>query len=157
MNSSCLFCTKKGAGILSKEHVIPRWLLNHLDLPQRDKLFQGVCSSNTNELITSPRIHSTFNFVQGHVCQDCNNGWMSRLEAVAKPLLIPLIDGHGKIEDLSTTESAIIAKWTAKTAYMHSLTSPLKQPVISDHLRALKGDDGAPSSEVAVFWNAIGF
>jgi hypothetical protein len=76
---------------------------------------------------------------------------MSRLEAVAKPLLIPLIDGQRKIEDLSTTESAIIAKWTAKTAYMHSLTSPLKQPVISDHMRALNGDDGVPFPEVAVF------
>jgi hypothetical protein len=151
MNNSCLFCARDGAGILSNEHVIPRWLLDHLDLPESDQLFQGVSSSKTNELITSPRIHSSFNFVQGHVCRECNNGWMSRLEALARPILVPLIDGESKIENLSPTESAIIAKWTTKTAYMHSLTSPLKQPVISDHVRGLKGDDGVPSSEVAVF------
>jgi hypothetical protein len=151
MNNSCLFCDRSGAGILSNEHVIPRWLLDHLDLPEDDKLFQGVSSSKTNELITSPRIHSSFNFVQGHVCQECNNGWMSRLEVLAKPLLVPLIDGQRKIEELSASESAIIAKWTTKTAYMHSLTSALKQPVVSDHVRALNGDDGVPLSEVAVF------
>ena len=76
---------------------------------------------------------------------------MSRLEALAKPLLVPLMDGQSKIEELSASESAIIAKWTTKTAYMHSLTSPLKQPVVSDHVRALNGDDGVPLSEVAVF------
>ena len=151
MNTSCLFCARSGSGILSNEHVIPRWLLDHLDLPEGDQLFQGVSSSKTNELITSPRIHSSFNFVQGHVCQECNNGWMSRLEGLAKPLLVPLIDGQSNIEELSASESAVIAKWTTKTAYMHSLTSPLKQPVVSDHVRALNGDDGVPFSEVAVF------
>ena len=65
--------------------------------------------------------------------------------------MVPLIDCQSKIEDLSPTELAIIAKWTTKTAYMHSLTSPLKQPVISDHVRALNGDDGVPFPEVAVF------
>jgi hypothetical protein len=151
MSNSCVFCESGGAGILSNEHVIPRWLLEHLDIPKEDLLFQGVASSQTDDLIQSPRIHSTFNFVQGHVCRRCNNGWMSRLEAVAKPLLVPLIDGQTRIEDLVATQSTIIGKWAAKTAYMHSFTSPLKQPVSADHIKALNGDVGQLFSSVGVF------
>jgi hypothetical protein len=142
VTNSCVFCAGDGPDVLSNEHVVPKWLLEHLDIPKEDLLFQGVASSQTDELIQSPRIHSTFNFVQGHVCRTCNNGWMSRLEAVAKPFLVPLIDGQRGIEDLVATQPTIIGKWAAKTAYMHSFTSPLKQPVSADHIKALNADGG---------------
>ena len=151
MANSCLFCGANGAGVLSDEHVIPKWLLEHLELPADDQLFQGVASSATEELLQPPRVHSTFNFVQGHVCEECNNGWMCRLEAAAKPILIPLIDGHRTIESLTVAEANIVGKWAAKTAYMHSWTSPLKKPVQLDHLQALRGDSGNPVPGIGVF------
>src|SRR5260370_24266136 len=107
MANSCLFCGANGEGVLTKEHVIPQWLLKHLDLPADDQLFQGVASSVTETLVESPRIHSTFNFVQGHVCEECNTGWMSRLEGVAKPVLVPLIEKERTIESLSPAEADI--------------------------------------------------
>jgi len=151
MGNSCLFCGANGAGVLSNEHVIPQWLLEHLDLPADDLLFQGVASSATEMLVQPPRIHSSFNFVQGHVCGDCNTGWMSQLEGVAKPVLVPLIENERTIESLSPAEADLVGKWVVKTAYMHSWTSPLKLPVQLEHLKALCGDGGKPSPGVGVF------
>lgn len=151
MANFCLFCGANGEGVLTKEHVIPQWLLKHLDLPADDLLFQGVADSATETLLESPRIHSTFNFVQGHVCEECNTGWMGRLEGVAKPILVPLIEKERTIESLSPEDAEIVGKWAVKTAYMHSWTSPLKRPVHLDHLKALLGDDGKPFPGVGVF------
>ena len=157
MANSCLFCGAQGAGVLSNEHVIPQWLLKHLDLPPDDMLFQGVASSATETLVEPARIHSSFNFVQGHVCEECNTGWMSRLEVAAKPILVPLIEKESSIDSLSPEEADIVGKWVIKTAYMHSWTSPLKQPVQPEHLQALCGDGGKPIPGVGVFGMQSGF
>lgn len=47
-------------------------------------------------------------------CQNCNNGWMSRLEERVKPVLLPMIDG-GSIT-VRTDQQVSIARWTVKTA-----------------------------------------
>ena len=151
MASSCLFCGASRAGVLSNEHVIPKWLLEHLGLPADDMLIQGVASSATETLVQPPRIHSSFNFVQGHVCGECNTGWMSLLEVAAKPILVPLIENERPIDSLTPEEGDIVGKWVIKTAYMHSWTSPLKKPVQPEHLQALRGDGGKPIPGVAVF------
>jgi hypothetical protein len=151
MANPCLFCGASGASTLSNEHVIPQWLLEHLELPADDQMFQGVASSATDTLVDSPRIHSSFNFVQGHVCKECNNGWMSRLEAAAKPILTSLIEQERTLDSLKPEEANIVGKWVIKTAYMISWASPLKRTVQLEHLQALCGDDGQPSSGVSVF------
>lgn len=150
MAKACLFCGADGAGALSNEHVIPQWLLKHLKLPEDDKLFQGVASSVNDKLTQAPRIHSSFNFVQGHVCEGCNNGWMSRLEVAAKPILVPLIDRERTIGSLADEEAEIVGKWTCKTAYMHSWAALLKKPVQQDHLQALCGDESRVVQGVSV-------
>src|SRR2546426_12694728 len=110
MGSECLFCGTGGASILSKEDVVPVWLLKYLELPPDDQLFQGVAESATGELIRR-RIHSSFTFFEGRVCKTaCNNGWMSRLESGTKPILIPLMENKRPVADLSPTEKAIVGK-----------------------------------------------
>ena len=74
MPSACLFCGTSGPGALTKEHVVPRWLIEYLQLPPDDLMFQGVADSLTGE-IKKQRIHSSHNFVEGRICGDCNNGW----------------------------------------------------------------------------------
>ncbi len=157
MSNGCVFCGASGGATLSKEHVTPKWLLEHLELPEDDLLFQGVASSATDDLTRSPRIHSTFNFVQGHVCRTCNNGWMSRLESTAKGIVTPLIDQDRSLASLSTQELEILVKWGVKTAYLTSLTSLLNQPPPSEHIEALTGDGGRPASGVGVFAMQSGF
>ena len=148
---ACLFCGADAPGTLTNEHVNPKWLLKDLDLPPDDQLFQGVASSDTGQLVKAPRIHSSFSFVQGRVCDDCNNGWMSRLETAAAPILIPLIDASRKLESLSASDASVVCKWATKTAYLHTWAGPLRQPVNIAHLRALNGDAGAPANRVGVF------
>ncbi|MCD1643084.1 hypothetical protein [Aurantimonas coralicida] len=48
------------------------------------------------------------------VCEQCNNGWMSRLEVRARPILTPLILGEECV--ISTGDQVVIASWIAKTA-----------------------------------------
>lgn len=151
MSKACLFCGATGAGTLTNEHVNPAWLLEYLKLPDDDMLFQGVASSETGTLTQPPRVHSSFNFLQGHVCGDCNTGWMSRLESASKPLIISMIDETRTIESLSPAEAAVVGKWAVKTAYMHSCTAPIKRPVQPEHLHALLGDEGVPVPGVHVF------
>jgi hypothetical protein len=150
MPSACLFCGTSGPGALTKEHVVPRWLIEYLQLPPDDLMFQGVADSETGE-IKKQRIHSSHNFVEGRICGDCNNGWMSRLESGAKPILIPLMDDQQSVNTLSANERAVLAKWTAKTAYLHSWVGPLQDAVQHDHLNALYGDTGMPIADVGIF------
>jgi hypothetical protein len=75
---------------------------------------------------------------------------MSRLEAAAKPILVPLFDGERTIGSLVDGEAEIVGKWTSKTAYMHSWAALLRKPVQQDHLQALSGDDGKTIEGVSV-------
>jgi hypothetical protein len=149
MSRECLFCG--AVGTFTDEHVIPQWLLEYLALPEDDMLFQGVASTETGTLVEPPRIHSTFNFVEGRVCGDCNSGWMSSLEGTAKPILITLMEQSRHLQSLSASERTVVGKWAAKTAYLHTWAGPSKNPVQLAHLRALYGDAGAPANGVGVF------
>lgn len=151
MDGECLFCGVVGAGQLTNEHVNPQWLLQYLGLPKNDQMFQGVASSATGELTQPPRIHSTHSFVQGHVCASCNSGWLSRLESAAKPLVIRLIDQPESLQRLASDEAALLAKWAAKTAYLHSWAGALRHSVELSHVRHLAGDAGTLAPGVAIF------
>jgi hypothetical protein len=151
MSRECLFCGVQGPGVLSKEHVTPKWLLKVLGLPKNDQLFQGVALAKTGHLLEPRRVQSTFGFVEGRVCRDCNGGWMHRLENLAKPLLVPLISKQRDPASLSRSECSVIGKWAAKTAYLHTWAGPLKEPVELPHLRNLRGDLGAPTDGVGVY------
>ncbi|MFL5913051.1 MAG: hypothetical protein ACJ768_21095 [Gaiellaceae bacterium] len=72
--------------------------------------------STTDEF--THRSHAAAGFVEGRVCASCNNGWMATMEASIKPLLIRLIDGEQDVKDVDTTDLALLARWTAKTALM---------------------------------------
>jgi hypothetical protein len=110
---ACLFC---GAVEPRRafQRVVPQWLLEHLELPGDDQTFHAVADSRTGEVVAQ-RTHSSFTFVDGRVCEKCNNGWMSRLEADAKPILVSLMDGLRVRSELATGERGILGKWTAKT------------------------------------------
>ncbi|MBX7183891.1 MAG: hypothetical protein K1Y01_02000 [Vicinamibacteria bacterium] len=76
---------------------------------------------------------------------------MRRLEEAAKPILIPLMTGQRLLGSLSQPEANVIAKWAAKTAYLHTWAGPFAPPVPRDHLAELNGDGGGLASGVGVF------
>ncbi len=137
---SCLFCDGSVAGVeRAREHVVPDWLRLHLDATN-EIVYQATAATNDRS-IQQEREHALSAFVEGQVCRLCNNGWMSVLENEAKPILIPLMAGESPL-GLNDSDRQVLARWTAKTAYMCASASLFdRTSVPSEHLSALSGND----------------
>lgn len=59
------------------------------------------------------------------VCETCNNGWMSRLETAAQPLLVSMIQGAESVI-LDAENQRTVTAWATKTAmvFEHTLSLP---------------------------------
>jgi hypothetical protein len=141
----CTFCktliSKKNR---SKEHIIPQWLLNFLDLTEHQV---QPTHFNPNGDSLSTRKHKLSDFVQGKICSTCNNGWMSRLEESSIPVLIPLMKGEKLVDELDSMEKAILSRWTAKTAYVLNTASNFHKSIPQDHFEYVrKFEDKLPNN-----------
>ena len=88
MGHPCLFCERQVK--LSDEHILLQWLLKSLGVHESQL---GMTHHSTVGLPVSRRGPLPFaNFINGRVCADCNNGWMSQLEADMKPQLEALMN-----------------------------------------------------------------
>lgn len=111
---TCIYCGKYRK--FSGEHIFPNWLsaqyprrslktLHHLNRPENYKVGE------------KSKIHGVTEFRQGdpyiekvwNVCAPCNNGWMSKLQNEAKPLI--KIFAEGGWTNLSETECKLLARW----------------------------------------------
>ncbi|WBL18779.1 hypothetical protein [Citricoccus sp. NR2] len=117
----CWFCDRT-AGTRSKEHIFPQWLLRHHDAmdervhPTRISLpLGGAVVSERGE--RPLRAH-----VNGEVCADCNNGWMSALEAAAMPILTQ----EPRQGAIPSDDVGVITRWFAKTAVNLNVTQPFR-------------------------------
>jgi hypothetical protein len=147
---SCLFCTN-ALTERAHDHVIPKWLIEYLGV--RDEvLFQAIAQTEDGALLKQ-RTHATQSFVEGRVCKQCNNGWLSDLENQARPFLTDLMSGQRTLHALSGEERLLLARWTAKTAFVLSNAAPLEAVVPEDHPRTLKEISGSLPVGVGVFAN----
>ena len=119
MPFACAFCgsTKRPRG---REHVFADWL-NSIGLEA------GQVEVHTGWLNRVARRWTTEGFTATvrAVCDDCNHGWLSQLEAAAKPVLTPLILGQPM--ELSVDDQRLIATWSCKTALVAMLSSSDEQ------------------------------
>lgn len=145
----CIFCENPLTGVRAKEHMIPKWLMEHLGIGE-EQLYVAVAQS-ADDVVTSSRKHTAERFVEGRVCEDCNNRWMSALETEAMPILKPLIDGTVSLLSISNAERTIVARWATKTAYVISHAAPLGKTPDSSQLRYIKENAGAVPPQVEVF------
>jgi hypothetical protein len=65
------------------------------------------------------------------VCRECNNEWMSGIEQLAKPLLVPAIRGETVSWDID--EQTAIAVWCFKTALMIDRSNAAAEKVPAEH------------------------
>ncbi len=121
----CIFC---GGGNLSKQHVIPDWI-------------KGIIPRNATESTKHQNFKPRFQYVDdmlvvkpelevhnGHigtrkirnVCTRCNNGWMSKLEGEAKPLLTSLMLGQNV--ELDDNAQKTLSRWIVMTSIMVEFT-----------------------------------
>lgn len=151
MAGECVFCRVDLKGIASQEHIFPKWLLKHLGIPKTDQIFQGSgdeASLDTDEV--GGRTHGTWRFVEGRVCQKCNNGWLSDLERDTRPGLEGLVKNAGRLVALTPPQRMLLARWAAKSAFLIANVSPFRRPVPPGHLWAMNNGGNVPAG-VAVF------
>jgi hypothetical protein len=110
----CKGCGNEIRNGMSREHVLPQWLHKHVQVAGQNLDHRVADMAGIRPL----RRHGLKSFVVKVVCASCNNTWMSALETEAKPVLLPLIEGKRRVEDLSDEEASTLARWTFKTAFM---------------------------------------
>lgn len=109
----CAFCGKLGNR--AREHVIPRWFSHQINQERRDRFVveqdQPQREWKTKEV----------NIFASTICENCNSGWMSRIENEAKLPMSRMISGDKTLpcrDDLRN-----LSKWFTKTAFVADLNA----------------------------------
>src|ERR1700733_1463765 len=100
--SSCAFCSRSNIK-MSREHVFPQWLSKTGSYAGAYEMQRGM------KTITTPLI----DVITRKVCENCNIGWLSRIEVGAKAVLEPLLDATATV--ITEGDRWIIARWFTKT------------------------------------------
>lgn len=128
----CIFCPD-GTSFKGKEHVFPQWVLEELNFRNQIRPFSETQNQVNDEQVkfeTFVRRRNNYaSFVSPFICDVCNNGWMSNLEGKVKPVLLPLINGTGSLNNLSEDEKTLISRWAIKTTCVMDSVNPSKNPI----------------------------
>ena len=146
---TCLFCGSDLSGNRAREHVIPRWLLQELEI--ESEIIRPAVAKTEDMEIVGHRRHSMGAMQEGNVCALCNNGWMCQLEAHVKPLLLALIDRSLSPERMTDEQRYLVSRWATKTAYMLNSSSNLEEKIRPEHLRSLQSESSRLPDGVFVF------
>ncbi len=134
---TCIFCGRawqRGVVTRSDEHVWGALRNDGRELPssRMSHVFGFATSPNGQSFVELPTVTTTnkasaVHIITREVCQDCNNGWMSRLEQTAKPLILGLVDAarDGTPLELNPGQRRALAMWAEKTAITNELVSQM--------------------------------
>lgn len=143
----CAFC---GGRPLTREHVWPDWVRRLVaDAPAmryRQRMEFESTAREKRDFMLRP-----FALTVKAVCAACNNGWMSRLEQAAQPLLMPGLHGRGK--RLSPGAQQTLATWAFKSALVYALTRRSLRGVPDAHYEHLLMH-GSPPQQCVVWMGA---
>lgn len=127
----CLWCKNTN---LTREHLLPGWMRRIVDPQVHERTVTSWQPGFTERSILVKQ-GTPFTIRPRIVCQDCNGGWMSRLEERCKPFLEPMI--RGSRHELDRHDCRTIASWAAKTAYVaESLHQPFSPREAREDFRA---------------------
>jgi len=142
---NCIFCGP-GCPRLTKEDVWPTWLGKFIpkDAPNY---------SASSTIIYAERTDVTRKTVNGdsksrrvrRVCSDCNNGWMSRLQERAKPIVLSL--AMGGETTLSDEAQRTLAAWCAMSTMTSDHFYPSRAAIPQRHRDALRLNNSLPEDE----------
>ncbi|MGF6723797.1 hypothetical protein P3T43_003152 [Paraburkholderia sp. GAS41] len=113
-SGKCVYCTKTRK--FSEEHAFGKWLKKRyggrhtrtrhwLRRPERVAFWENIPVHTESVDLPAP----PYDTVVLNVCAECNNGWMSRLQNSAAPLVETLADG--KWPDFSDEQRDLIVRW----------------------------------------------
>jgi hypothetical protein len=130
----CLWCGRPGA---SNEDVIPRWVAK---LYPETGWWTHEHAHPDHDYFKSKRAKGPA-AISRKFCQRCNNGWMSRLEQSAEPILTEMI--HGNPSRLDTDQQRLISFWICKTTLAFDSMEPVDRRVMPvDLYSALYREEG---------------
>ena len=138
----CLACGRTPSPA-SREHVFSAWLLQEFGLDVSMALFRMQGDGSRKQVRVEIKLAS---FKLKEVCEACNNGWMSRLESEAKPLILGLIRGSLGLQSLTEGERRILARWAGKTAIIESHSVGAECPVDTKYLQWMRTSGDIPGA-----------
>ena len=130
----CWFCGRVGAK-MTKARLFPDWLLEALNAG--NQMMSSAHFDPTGKLIDQ-RPASLKSLVCGQVCQDCNNGWMSRLDSSFKKSFL------GNVEAEQAKHPLLFARWVAKTATLINVSQQYRLQIPAAARHGLQSQDSLP-------------
>jgi len=125
----CIFCRKKAS---SKEDAWPLWLMNRFPTSSTSRMYAERGGHKLGNWTTAkPELSVKW------LCTSCNNGWMSRLEDEAKPVLESILDD--KLKDINASAQSTIARWAVKIAMVLESIDSNRTWFYADDERQLMG------------------
>ena len=101
----CMFCSEKAS---TREDAWPVWLMNRFPISSTARIdAQRGGRTLGNWPAAKPKLQVKW------LCASCNNGWMSKLENEAKPVLESILDD--KLKDIDASDQSTLARWAVKT------------------------------------------
>lgn len=121
---ACIFCGQKGS--LTREDFFPNWFREIFPRPAGFEKQRLGAQASWHEI--DPDGNVVLRVGASHlarpgdladqtlrvVCSPCNNGWMSRLQQAAKPVLLPYVTGRWRYPE--TTARRLMASWATMFA-----------------------------------------
>lgn len=146
LTKTCIFCGPN-CGRLTKEDVWPTWLGQYV--PKNGTSYSAsstvvhddrpadVDRRNINGDSKSRRVKL--------VCADCNNGWMSRLQERAKPVVLPL--AIGRSTSIGVDAQGTLAAWCAMSVMTSDHFYPDRAAIPQQHRDALMNVGMPPAAQ----------
>jgi hypothetical protein len=145
LSATCVFC---GGTPVTREHLWPDWLRREVEIRQSfgHRIEQEADGVETRDItFTTP----PFNQVVKAVCASCNGGWMSTIEANAKPILQDL--SYAKGRTLDPDDQRKLANWASLKACVFDELHPNERAVPVEHRQRLYTYKHSPATGVAVW------
>jgi hypothetical protein len=140
----CRFCGATDRKI-TKEHVWPEWLEDFVPPTSGPGLAHRWSSGDGHQSWKQQMLSATVRMF----CEPCNTGWMSDIEAEAKYIVGPMVQGIPTT--LDTAAQRAVANWTVLKGLVAAQTSKTPQPIPDRHYRQVYAAKGAPANTVRVW------
>lgn len=127
---SCVFC---GNTELTREHIFAQWLLDELNIR---KVKMGMQHYTFYGYKISERPLTPNSLINGLVCRECNNGWLSQIEDRVKSILVAILKYPSfELITLLKEQHNLLSLWTFKTAMILNHASNYRKIIPKRHFR----------------------
>jgi hypothetical protein len=111
---------------MTPEHFFPKWMRKFVPIKQTTSINYSTGIKNRRDVGTK---------TVRNICEDCNNVWMSNLQNLAKPHIVPMMTGS-TWNSINSDAATAISSWVVMTAMVCEATHPKQIYGVSQDERA---------------------